>query len=215
MFLYGGLEQEEYQQIKDDIAEYNRRCLMVTNVLTLGLMITSVIASLFLFALDSFLTMLYTGYLFADIVMLTAATFALKQDRRMITPFVWICIAVLYSYAVMTTVINPASQATTMMVCLAVIPVILALRPAESVPLTIAMAVFFDLLTMQIKQPAIWHIDLWNSTVFCVVGIVAGTEITLIKFRSLSLARKNRYLFESDLLTGVRSRNSYEEICDE
>ena len=140
MFLYGGLEQEEYQQIKDDIAEYNRRCLMVTNVLTLGLMITSVIASLFLFALDSFLTMLYTGYLFADIVMLTAATFALKQDRRMITPFVWICIAVLYSYAVMTTVINPASQATTMMVCLAVIPVIFALRPAESVPLTIAMA---------------------------------------------------------------------------
>ena len=215
LFLYGGLKREEYEQIRDDITEHNRKCLMVTNCLVLGLMIASVIASLFLCTPDSSLTILYTGYLFVDIVMLIASRFALKRDLAMTAPFVWVCIAVLYSYAVMTTVMNPDNQATTVMVCLAIIPVIFALRPTQSIPITAAMAICFDLITVQIKKPAQWESDLWNSVVFSVIGIVAGTEITVIRFRSLSLARKNRYLFESDLLTGVRSRNSYEEICDE
>lgn len=214
LFLYGGLKQEDNEQIRDDIEEYNRRCLMVTNVLAIVLMIASVTASLFVSSESSHL-ILYVGYFFVGIVMLIAARFTLKRNRMMTAHFVWVCIAALYSYAVMTTVLNPGSQATTMMVCLAIIPVIFALRPAESIPLTIVMAIFFDILTVQIKETALWQIDIWNSVVFSVVGIVAGTESTIIKFRSLSLAQKNRFLFESDRLTGVRSRNSYEESCDE
>ncbi len=215
LFFHGGLEREDYEQIRADISEHNRKCLMVTNFLVLGLMIGSVTASMFLFPLDSSLTILYTGYLFVDIIMLIASRFALKRNRSMIAPFVWVCIAVLYSYAVMTTVMNSDNQATTMMVCLAIIPVIFTLRPIQLIPMTVAMAICFDLITVQIKKPAQWKSDLWNSVAFSVVGIVAGTEITVIRFRSLSLARKNRFLFENDLLTGVRSRNSYEETCDE
>ena len=187
---------------------------MVTNVLALVVMGLSVIASLFLVPQGSSQTLLYLGYFFVDAVMLMVSGFALKRDRAMTTAFVWLCMAVLYSYGVMTTVLNTGNQATTLMVCLVIIPVIFALRPAQSIPVTIAMAVFFAILTVHIKEPAQYRSDLWNSAVFSVVGIVAGTESTVIKFRSMSLARKNRYLFESDLLTGVRSRNSYEETCD-
>lgn len=214
LFLYGGLVREDYEQIRGDIAEYNRRCLTVTNFLALGLMIASVTAALFLFPVDSSLTLLCECYLFVDVIMLIASRYALKRDRSMITPYVWVCIAVLYSYAVMTTVINPDNQATTMMVCLAVIPVIFALRPAVSIPVTVAVAICFDCIMVRVKEPAHWEPDLWNSVVFGIVGIVAGTESTAIKFRSLSLVQKNRSLFENDILTGVRNRNSYEEHCD-
>ncbi len=215
IFLYGGLEREDYEQIREDIAEHNRKCLSVTNFLALGLMIASVVMSLVLPSVDSSLTVLCACCLFVDVVMLIASRYALKRDRSMITPYVWVCIVMLYSYAVMTTVINPENQATTMMVCLAIIPVIFALRPSVSICVTVAVAISFDCIVVQVKEPVHWEPDLWNSVVFGIVGIVAGTESTAIKFRSFSLARKNCSLFENDLLTGVRSRNSYEEHCDE
>lgn len=215
IFLYGGLEREDYEQIREDIAEHNRKCLSVTNFLALGLMIASVVMSLVLPSVDSSLTVLCACCLFVDVVMLIASRYALKRDRSMITPYVWVCIVMLYSYAVMTTVINPENQATTMMVCLAIIPVIFALRPSVSICVTVAVAISFDCIVVQVKEPVHWEPDLWNSVVFGIVGIVAGTESTAIKFRSFSLARKNCFLFENDLLTGVRSRNSYEEHCDE
>ncbi|MGN1024177.1 MAG: hypothetical protein ACI4OJ_11805, partial [Lachnospiraceae bacterium] len=156
LLFYGGLEREDYNQIRKDIAEYNRRCLAVTNILNLGLMIASVFASSVLFSTDSSLTIMCTGYLFVDLVMLIASRSALKRDRSMIPAFVWTCIMVIYSYAVMTAVINPDNQATTMMVCLAIIPVAFALRPIQSIILTVAVAIGFDLLTVRIKEPVNW-----------------------------------------------------------
>lgn len=214
LLLYGGLEREDYNRIRKDIAEYNRGCLEVTNVLTLCLMIGSVIASTLSFSSDDSMTIMCTGYFFVDLVMLIASRSALKRDRSMIPPFVRTCIMVIYSYAVMTTIINPDNQATTMMVCLAIIPVAFAMRPIQSIILTVAVAIGFDFLTVRIKEPVNWEPDLWNSVVFGAVGIVAGIESAVVKYRSLSLARKNRMLFENDLLTGVRNRNSYEEHCD-
>lgn len=142
LFLYGGLEREDFEQIRDDITEDNRRYLTSTILLVLGLMIASVAASLIL-SLDSSFTKLYASYLLADVVLLIVSQIVLKRNRSLTAFFVWLCIAVLYSYAVMTTVLTPHNQATTMMVCLVIIPVIFALRPTQSVLLIVAMAEAF------------------------------------------------------------------------
>jgi len=55
--------------------------------------------------------------------------------------------------------------------------------------------------------------DEWNGITLCAVSVAAAVFQRRLRFRALSQARRIRYLSETDVLTGTRNRNMFEEMA--
>jgi diguanylate cyclase (GGDEF)-like protein len=65
-------------------------------------------------------------------------------------------------------------------------------------------------MTIQVKEPLIAQDDIWNAISFGIVAIATTVFTMSIKIRAISQSRQIEYLSQTDLLTGVKNRNHYE-----
>lgn len=179
---YAGLEENEYLAVKERVNRSNLKILLFREGIFLLAMIVSAlidsIKELLPFS-NTFSGWFYSGevlYVSTGIssLLLVLLTLLAKFRNWPTWPLVWLFSLLLSVYAIWTTLQNPSSQATTVMVFMVLLPTMFVLAPWKQLVAILLLVIIFNLLAWEYKTPASYTADSWNSVFFGTVGVISG-----------------------------------------
>lgn len=212
MLLYAGLEDTEFNALRDDALAETRRSLCVYSML-----------GTFLFIVIAAFEMVADGHFAQNIniylAMAAISGFVWVLAKRMlpthpdlVLPLAYLLVTTFYVFALTLTMLHTDLPAVTFIAMLVLMPFLFTDRPIYIVLLNIAATAMLCVLSLLFKPRDIAIGDEWNGTTLCAVSVAAAVFQRRLRFRSLAQARHIRYLSQTDLLTGAMNRNSYEQL---
>lgn len=210
LFLYAGVEKEEYDALSAGIRKENLVLLSVFSQLA-GIMF-------FLLAIASVLSQGFTTvnsstYLACGFVMLAimlCARFVVPKHPALVTVLVYVFEIVLYVFSIRISMLHAEKPAVSAVAFLLVSPLLFYDRPVRLSALLAADVAAFCAIVLCVKQPEVAETDVWNMVTFGVVAVATTVFIMSIKIRALAQSRQIEYMGQTDLLTGLKNRNYYE-----
>lgn len=212
--MSAGLEPDEFHELLPEAREENGRFLKVYAALL------AVIFSVCLLMsypaggeLQKNRPIYFSLVVFYIILYLCVANLLPKMPS--LSPiFTKLFILSIYAYSYIIAFLRPDNAATAAVCFLILMPCIFNYRPISMILITVTSIVVYFLLALHFKSRSMAMLDLWNSLFFGVIAIGLCIYQMRVKFRLLLQKRRNRELSETDLLTGVKNRNCYEQKKD-
>ena len=163
---YAGLEENEYLAVKERVNRSNLKILLFREGIFLLAMIVSAlidsIKELLPFS-NTFSGWFYSGEVLYVSTGISSLLLVLLTLNWPTWPLVWLFSLLLSVYAIWTTLQNPSSQATTVMVFMVLLPTMFVLAPWKQLVAILLLVIIFNLLAWEYKTPASYTADSWNS----------------------------------------------------
>lgn len=210
LFLYAGVEREEYHRLLPMIREKNRELLRVSSLVAAVMFFLLYIASLLS---NGFATVNSTTYLVCGIGMLMiqlCSGVVLSKHPKYTILFVYLSQILLYAFGTRISLLHADKAAVSAVAFLLVSPLLFYDRPIRLAGLTTFVVVGFCMIVSRYKAPDVAETDVWNMVTFGAVAVATTVFMMSIKIRTLIQSRQIEYMSETDLLTGVKNRNLYE-----
>ncbi|MBR4656839.1 MAG: diguanylate cyclase [Oscillospiraceae bacterium] len=212
LFLYAGVEKEEYRQLLPSIRKENEVLLRVfsplAGVMFFLLFIVSMLSG-------GFTTVNAPTYLTCGIIMLLillcVRCFAPKHPK-LIMLLVYVFEIVLYVFGIHVSMLHAERPAVSAVAFLLVSPLLFYDRPVRLSALLAAVVAVFCGIVVRSKTPEVVESDVWNMITFGIVSIAATVFIMKIKCRALAQSRQIEIISQTDLLTGIKNRNHFEKL---
>lgn len=210
LFLYAGVEKEEYDALSAGIRKENLVLLSMFSQLAGIMFFLLTIASVLS---QGFTTVNSSTYLACGFVMLAimlCVRFVVPKHPALVTVLVYVFEIVLYVFSIRISMLHADKPAVSAVAFLLVSPLLFYDRPVRLSVLLAADVAVFCAIVLCVKQPEIAENDVWNMVTFGVVAVATTVFTTSIKIRALAQSRQIEYMGQTDLLTGLRNRNYYE-----
>ena len=210
--LYAGLDSAEFNALKNDALAETRRSVLVYSMFSTFLFI---VMAVFETATNGHFAQ-NVGLYFA-MAAISAFVWLMARDWMpthpdLILPLAYLLVATMYVFALTLTMLHTDLPAVTFIAILVLTPFLFTDRPVYIVLLNIAATAALCVLSWMFKPQDIAIGDEWNSITLCAVSIGAAVLQRRLRFRALAQARRLRYIGETDLLTGAKNRNKYEQV---
>ena len=215
LFLYAGVGKEEYNKLIPGIHEENRMLLKVFSQLAGVMFFLLFIASMLS---NGFATVNSTTYFAFGIIMLVilfCVQYIVPKEPASVMILVYVFEILLYAFGIRISMLHADQPAVSAVAFLLVTPLLFYDRPVRISALIAAVAAVFCAMSISFKQSGIAALDVWNMITFAVVAIATTLFIMIIKIRALAQSRQIEYLGQTDLLTGAKNRNHYENRMKE
>ncbi len=210
LFLYAGVEKEEYTKLLPSVRKENETLLSVfspiAGVMFFLLYITSIVSG-------GFATVNAPTYLTCGIIMsviLLCVRYFIPKYPAFIMVLAYVFEIVLYVFGIHISMLHADKPAVSAVAFLLVSPLLFYDRPVRLSALIAAVVAVFCTMVIFSKEQSVAETDVWNMITFGIVAIVATVFIMSIKYRALSQSRKIEYMSQTDLLTGAKNRNHFE-----
>ena len=211
LFLCAGVEKETYDSLASGIHAENQVLLRVFSQLAGIMFFLLFIASMLS---NGFATVNSSTYLVCGMVMLAimlCVEHLVPKHPALVLLLVYLFEIVLYVFSIRISMLHAEKPAVSAVAFLLVTPLLFYDRPIRLTALIAADVVVFCVMVLCIKQPDIAETDVWNMVTFGVVAVVTTLFIMSIKIRALAQSRQIEYMSQTDLLTGLKNRNHYED----
>jgi diguanylate cyclase (GGDEF)-like protein len=210
LFLGGGVNNEEFVALYPSIDRENRVLLEVFSRLA-GIMffLLSIVSTL----PSGFVTVNSSTYLICGFVMLAimlCERFIAPKHHAFATALVYVFEIVLYVFSIRISMLHADKPAVSAVAFLLVTPLLFYDRPVRLIALIATDVAAFCALAICTKRPEIAETDVWNMVTFGIVAAATTLFIMSIKIRALAQSRQIEYISQTDLLTGLKNRNHYE-----
>ena len=210
MFYYGGVEKEAFHALVPDIHEENRVLLSVfsqiAGIMFFLLFIVSMLTQGFATVNSS--TYMICGFVMVAIML--CVRYLVPKHPALVVLLVYLFEIVLYVFSIRISMLHADKPAVSAVAFLLVTPLLFYDRPVRLCALILADVAVFCGMVLCLKAPEVAATDIWNMVTFGIVAAVTTVFIMSIKMRALSQSRKIEYLGQTDLLTGLKNRNHYE-----
>lgn len=210
LILYAGVDKEEYTKLLPGIRKENEVLLRLFSLLAATMFFILTILST---VSGGFATVNSPTYLISGIIMLLiflCVQFIVPKHPEIIMMLVYVFEIVLYAFGIHISMLHADKPAVSAVAFLLVSPLLFYDRPIRLSALLAAVIAAFCTMVLYFKQPNVAGTDVWNMITFGIVAIAATLFIMNIKIRTLSQSRQIEYLSQTDLLTGVKNRNHFE-----
>lgn len=209
--FFSGIPQKEYKLIQDDIQDENRKSLMTFSAIT-------VVFLLIMFFL-SFVSedvednrWVYFSVMIVSVIMFVAAYLSKHGNLAVLLVDMYAFVVLLFSFGiVLGTVTRPDEQTVTFVALLLTVPLLFTDRPIRMVICIFIAIISFVITAILVKEDYVLAADIIDVTVFGTISAVVCTYMMSLKCQRFLYARKVSILSETDLLTGLCNRNSYEQ----
>lgn len=211
--LYAGLDSDVFDALRDDALADTRRSLRIYSMFATFLFI--VMAIFELATNGHFVQNVNIYFLMAAICAFVwfLARCVTPSHPELVLPLAYLLVTTMYMFALILTMWHTDLPAVTFIAMLVLAPFLYTDRPVYIVLLNIAATAALCVLSWLFKPQDIAIGDEWNGITMCAVSVAAAVFQRRLRFRALAQARHIRYLSETDLLTGAKNRNSYEQLC--
>ncbi|MDD6043663.1 MAG: diguanylate cyclase [Eubacteriaceae bacterium] len=209
--LYAGLSKEDYIQIIHDMQRENRKCLMTFTAISDFFLLVMIVLSFFSKTVATN-RMVYLFILIALAVIYVTAKSVKgnRSDSLIIATYAFIAILFIFGI-ILGTVTIPEERTVTFIALLLTVPLLFTDRPARMVTCISVSVIVFILAALNSKPDNILVTDITNAMVFGTISVIVSTYMMRVKCQKFLYARKISVLSETDILTGLRNRNSYEK----
>lgn len=216
VFLYGGVEQEEYNIVLGEITNSNRFFVNAVSgtaaVLTTALFLLSFVISGF-----SINRLVYGVGSLISIGVLLISVFYSKRNTRIIGALIHLSIVIFYSYGIIIgTITDPGDKSAAYVGLIVLLQVIFTMPPVQTILITAFCELAFIIMCFQTKTGVLLEKDIANALIFGFLGTVSGIVITMRNVRSYVnayRAEEKSRVFEKrsriDELTGLENRNAF------
>ena len=211
LFLYAGVEKEEYNALSAGIRKENLVLLNVFSQLAGIMFFLLAIASILS---NGFATVNSSTYLACGFVMLAimlCGRYIVPKHPALVTVLFYVFEIVLYVFSIRISMLHADKPAVSAVAFLLVSPLLFYDRPVRLSALIAADVAAFCVIALCVKQPVVAETDVWNMVTFGVVAAATTVFIMSIKIRTLAQSRQIEYMSQTDLLTGLKNRNYYEK----
>ena len=160
-----------------------------------------------------FATVNSTTYFICGVVMvliLLCVQYLVPKNPALVMVLVYVFEIVLYLFGIRISMLHADKPAVSAVAFLLVSPLLFYDRPSRLSTLIAFVAAVFCTISVCLKPPEIAMLDVWNTVTFAILAIVTTIFIMSIKFRTLEQSSQIEYMSQTDLLTGVKNRNHYE-----
>ena len=144
------------------------------------------------------------------LAILLCCTFSFAQTAKFVMLFVLMFEIMLFVFGIHISMLHLEKPAVSAVAFLLVSPLLFYDRPIKLTILIEIVVSVFCVLVIYIKNPDVIQSDVWNMITFGVVAVATTVFMMSIKMRALSQSRQIEYLSQTDLLTGAKNRNHYE-----
>lgn len=211
ILLYAGLSREEFDCIRPEADKSNRGNLVFFALVAAVMIGAMFLLSFVMEAAEEFRWLYLTGALLSALSA-ASARWLVPRCPALLDAAVMAFIAVVFLFGIaLGTFCGPDKQSVTFIVLLLTVPLLFILRPLHMI---IHMAVFvavFVAAVLVIKQGEILLLDVVNTVVFAIISAIVSTYMMHVKCERYLFEQEVVRLSETDLLTGLRSRNAYEQ----
>ena len=209
--FYAGLSKEEYKLIQNDLQEENRKCLLTFSAITVAFLLIMFFVSF----VSEYVEANRWVYLFVMIVtaaMLAAAYLNKHGNYVVLLLDIYVFVILLFSFGiVLGTVTRPDEQTVTFVAFLLTVPLLFTDRPIRMVICIFIAIIAFIITAIFVKEDYVLVADIIDVTVFGTISTIICTYMMILKCQRFLYARKVSILSETDLLTSLCNRNSYEQ----
>lgn len=212
LLFYAGVEKEEYTKLLPGIRKENQVLLKLFSLLAGPMFFLLAIVSV---VSGGFATVNSPTYLISGIVMLLiflCVQFIVPKHPEIIMLLVYLFEIVLYTFGIQISMLHADKPAVSAVAFLLVSPLLFYDRPVRLSALLTAVIAAFCIMVLCFKQPGVAETDIWNMITFGIVAIAATVFIMSVKIRALSQSRQIEYMSQTDLLTGLKNRNHFENM---
>lgn len=210
LFLYAGVDKAEYRALLPMIREENRILLKAFSRIAAGMFFLLYIASI---VTNGFATDNTTTYMLCTVEMLIVlffVHFVLPKHPALVMVIVYLFEIMLYAFGIHVSMLHAQKPAVSAVAFLLVSPLLYYDRPVRLCAMIAAVVAVFCGICMRFKAPEVAETDFWNMITFGIVAMVATVFTMSIKMRALAQSRQIRIMSQTDLLTGVKNRNHFE-----
>ena len=210
LFLYAGVEKEEYHSLKQNILNENLTLLKVFSRIGVIMFFLLLIASQVYNGVANINS--YT-YLICTVVMLLimiCVKYIAPKHPALENVLVYLFEIVLYVFSIRISLLHAEKPAVSAVAFLLVTPLLFHDRPVRISALIATDVAVFCVLVLHFKQKDVMETDVWNMVTFGLVAVITSIFIMSIKIRALIQRKQIEYLSQTDLLTGLKNRNHYE-----
>ena len=210
LFFYAGVDKEEYNKLLPSIREENLVLLKVFSQLAATMFFLLYIASMLS---QGFVTINSSTYIACAIIMLIILFFSsyiLPKNPALIMLFVYLFEIELYVFGIHISMLHAEKAAVSAIAFLLVSPMLFYDRPVRISAMIAAVVTIFCVIVIRFKTPDVAESDVWNMITFGIVAVATTVFTMSIKIRMLSQSRQIEYLSQTDLMTGAKNRNHYE-----
>ena len=155
-------------------------------------------------------------WIYLSVMVVTAIMFAVAYlnkhgNYEVLLLDIYAFVILLFSFGiVLGTVTRPDEQTVTFVALLLTVPLLFTDRPIRMVICIFIAIISFVIAAIFVKEDYVLVADNIDVTVFGTISAVICTYMMSLKFQRFLYARKVTILSETDLLTGLFNRNSYE-----
>jgi diguanylate cyclase (GGDEF)-like protein len=210
LFLYAGLDKEEFDSLTSNIYEENLSLLKVfSNIAGIMFFVLYIVSMLS----TGFVTVNSMTYLVSGVLMLViafCAKYLTPKHPTLVTVFVYCFEIGLYAFSIRVSMLHAGSPAVSAVAFLLVSPLLFYDRPIRLSALIAVDVAVFCTMALRLKQPEIAETDVWNMVTFGIVAMLTTIFIMSTKFRAVAQSRQIEYMSQTDLLTGLKNRNHYD-----
>lgn len=211
-FFTVGISEDEYTKLKEDVSEENHNNLIFLSRILSVLMVPGTICVYLFSGGPKMKFWVYVSLMICLIVsfILAKRTGGGTKSKSMFYMYAFISILIGYSI-VLSTILNPNMLAVKYIAFIMVLPMFFTDRPVRISLYIIACTAIFIISAFINDIPSILWMDIVHSVIFGTVSIVSSTYLTRIKIQRLYYEKKWKYISDTDLMTGMNSRNRYEQ----
>ena len=210
LFIYAGLEKEEFKRMIPAMREENMLLLRVFSQLAVVMYILLFFASFFSVGFASVNSKTYLSFAIIMLGILLCARFLLPKHPDLVMMFVYLFEVMLFVFGIHISLLHLEKPAVSAVAFLLVSPLLFYDRPIRLTLLIAIVVAVFSVIVVFVKSPDVIQSDVWNMITFGVVAVATTVFIMSIKMKALSQSRQIEYLSQTDLLTGAKNRNHYE-----
>ena len=210
--LYAGLDKKDFDALTPKAQKVNQKRLRTYSLLAALVFAGLFIASGVITSFADVNQVLYGILMLLNTALFLCVVYVLPGCPAMLLPLAYLFMGGLYAFSLAVTGLHTEYPSTTTMVLLFTGPFFLYDRPIRMNIMTIAVTAAVCLVAYYCKDEELAHVDYWNGISFCTVAIVLETLQQQNNYRLLYREREVEYLSQTDILTGAKNRNHYENM---
>lgn len=212
LMISADIDPVMFRKVLPEINESNRKTIQTFSVLAVIILTAMTVLSFVVPDLQGNRSLYFFSAIGMAIIAIVAKYFA-KDNRNITVACTYVFAFILLMFGIILGTVTVADEVTaTYIALLLTVPQLFTERPYRMyIIIGVSIAIFIVMVTLN-KDPSIWSSDITNAIVFGVVSGACSTYMMKIKTERFYLEETIRYMAETDQLTGLKNRNSY-EIC--
>lgn len=203
-FCYCGIDKEEFRKVKKDAYVSNFEVWRILHLImdvTFGLL-------LIFSMLNDFVAINRLFYLggFIYSVVATVFFFVLKKDSLAAQLIIYLSISMLFVFGALITQNKPSAPAIAFIAFLLISPLFMIDKPFFMCIELLAASTVFLIWMYFVKDPDVWKVDVMNTVIFTMVGVLIHIMVNSFRIKEFVLIRKINKQKDTDELTGIKNK---------